>query len=456
MTSLRTRLTLQQLTLLAVAFLALGLLVTQSTRLLSEHYISDRLEQDIESLLTELSLDEQDRIQLDDRKVDAVFHHTFSGHYFQIVLRDGGTVVQQRQSLSLGTNGLPLPEIEAVGDEHLFMTGPNQKPLMVLVKVMRIREYSLMIAVAEDMTAFLRSFYEFQMHYLVASGVFFLLLAVAQLVVIRRGFRTLLHPLAELQAIESGERSRLSQTVPPEVQPLVVAINRMVERSERRLERSRNALGNLSHTLKIPVSAVSQLGQRQEMETLPEIRVLLLENVAVMQRLIEHELKRARLADPAQPGSLFCLSREIPPLIRTLKSIYYHKSLVIDCHLADDITCRGDREDMIELLGGLLDNACKWADSRVVLRLERCQQQLRIIIGDDGPGCSEGVLQCLDAGGTRLDESGHGYGLGLIISREIVIEYGGSIHFGSSPELGGFEVTVLLPLLPQSGGIFHA
>ncbi|MBF0158603.1 MAG: sensor histidine kinase [Magnetococcales bacterium] len=449
MTSLRTRLTAQQLLLLAVAFLALGLLVTQFIRILSEHYISDRLEQEIESLLTELSLDEQDRIQIDDRRVDAVFHHTFSGHYFQIVLREGQTVVQQRHSLSLGTEGLAIPDLPEMEEEHLFITGPNQKPLMVLVKIMRIREYSLTIAVAEDMTAFLRSFHEFQRYYLMTSGVVFLLLAVAQFAVIRRGFRTLLQPLTELQAIESGEKDRLTHKVPQEVQPLVVAINRMVERSERRLERSRNALGNLSHSLKIPVSALLQLGQQEDLERLPEIRALLLENVAVMQRLIEHELKRARLADPALPGRLFGLSREIPPLIRTLKSIYYHKSLVIDCRMPDDLACHGDREDMLELLGGLLDNACKWADSRVVLRLERHQDQIRMVIEDDGPGCCEEVLQGLDKGVMRLDESNHGYGLGLIISREIVVEYSGQIHFGRSTELGGFAVTVMLPLMVQ-------
>lgn len=164
-----------------------------------------------------------------------------------------------------------------------------------------------------------------------------------------------------------------------------------------------------------------------------------------MHALTDRILKRARLAGNLHSGTLFNFHSELPALIQTMHMMYPEKSLNISSQLPDHMEPFMDREDMLELLGNLLDNACKWANQQVLISVTR-NDQLDIRIEDDGPGGQREFLDTLAARGVRLDESVSGYGFGLAIVADIIDDYGGRIRFDRSDNLGGFRVDVELPV----------
>jgi signal transduction histidine kinase len=145
------------------------------------------------------------------------------------------------------------------------------------------------------------------------------------------------------------------------------------------------------------------------------------------------------------PGQKFVIAHEIPVLIHTLKSLYYNKRLEINLALKVQSVCACDREEMLELLGNLLDNACKWAKLDILLTIEEDQKEFRCIVEDDGPGCSEAQLHTLTERGKRLDETVEGHGLGLAITQDIVRQFNGRLELGRSARLGGFFACCHLP-----------
>jgi signal transduction histidine kinase len=177
-----------------------------------------------------------------------------------------------------------------------------------------------------------------------------------------------------------------------------------------------------------------------------DARGLCRQQVERVRALVERELKRARIAGGGSPGTLFDPTVELPVLAELLKRMYRDKGLRLDCHIGTTQPLLMDREDLLELTGTLLDNACKWAFSRVHCAITATNGGIRIRIEDDGPGCDETALADLGERGTRLDEAVDGHGLGLSIAREIVDSYDGRLKLGRSDTLGGFSAIIELPI----------
>ena len=229
---------------------------------------------------------------------------------------------------------------------------------------------------------------------------------------------------------------------PIEIQPLVAEINRLIELMGQRLQRSRHALGNLAHALKTPLTQLLQLAERQPQD----LRTELERPTRQVKILIERELKRARIAGGAAPGQRVLLKREVADLVDTLGKIYREKALRIDCHIPSGSLFPGDRDDLLELLGNLLDNACQWAAGRVRLSVAESDFCLSVSVEDDGPGCPPAHLDRLTRRGARLDEDRNGHGLGLAIVADIVDQYGGFLRLGRSQDLGGFAARIEFPV----------
>jgi len=170
---------------------------------------------------------------------------------------------------------------------------------------------------------------------------------------------------------------------------------------------------------------------------------MLTSQTANMQRLMDRVLKRARLAGSGPTAAKFDMHREIPALIQVLKNMYRKKNLTIRFTVPPSGLLSIDREDMLELAGNLLDNACKWAKSTINITLEY-NQSIRLIIEDDGPGVEDAAIETLMQRGTRLDESVSGHGLGLSIAKLIVEQYGGQLVLSRSKNLGGFCAEAVL------------
>lgn len=275
--------------------------------------------------------------------------------------------------------------------------------------------------------------------FLAAGGIVAVL--VVQGVVIRRVFRRLDRIRAELQALEAGQISKLDEAVPAEIHPVVTEFNHLLSLMQERLERSRNSLGNLAHALKGPLNLLVQyLDQEPDASNNQQARL----QAERIRQLTERELKRARLAGQGNTTQRFDPRVELPVLVDVLARIHHKSPRCITLDIASDITRFGDREDMLELVGNLLDNACKWATGQVRCQLASVAGHVQIVVEDDGAGRTATELQQMAERGVRLDESVEGHGLGLAICKDIVKLYGGTLAFGRSAALGGLRVSVTL------------
>ncbi|MBF0381365.1 MAG: GHKL domain-containing protein, partial [Magnetococcales bacterium] len=200
----------------------------------------------------------------------------------------------------------------------------------------------------------------------------------------------------------------------------------------------------LSHAIKTPLTLIAQLTEREDIKENKEVCATITNNTSILFSLIERQLKRARLTDPDILGSKFVLQDNISAITRTLNTMYYDKDIEFVSAFQPDLEFDVDRQDFLELFGNLLDNAYKWAESKVVL-FTGDEGTLWITIEDDGPGVPEEDISRISSRGVRLDETKIGSGLGLSICKDIVDQYGGTITFGRSPDLKGFSVHIELP-----------
>ncbi len=273
---------------------------------------------------------------------------------------------------------------------------------------------------------------------LASAGIALVLLV--QGMVIRRTFKRFDSIRDELKQLALGNITQLTTRVPAEIAPMVVEFNTLLQTLQERLDRSRQALGNLAHALKSPLNLVMQYLDTLANHDAQQARL----QAERIHHLMERELKRARLAGNGHSHQRFNPHQDLPDLIGVLRQLYVSKGCHIQCDIAPDVPRFGDREDMLELFGNLLDNACKWAQTTVHCQLQAQAQQLQIVIEDDGIALSIADFSRLTQRGVRLDESVEGYGLGLAICADIVKLYGGTLTFAHA-DLGGLRVTVQLP-----------
>jgi len=445
MRSLQARLGIGMVVSVVVLFAAQWWVVNDALRGLTESYFASRLEHDLEGLLASLTFDAEGHADLSAAHPDPVFHRPFSGHYYQVQARD-----QTIRSRSLWDDTLTVPDVGRGGRRIVHTVGPQRQDLIMLVAGFEKGGHQVTIAVAEDYTPVAEQFADFEWRYVAISLISLLVLIGLQMVFARLSLRPLEQMRQDVRRLEQGDIDRLAGPVPAEVAPLVEEINRLIAALGQRLERSRNALGNLAHALKTPLTVLDQLLQSEDLARYPALRDQLRTQSDGITGLVQRELKRARLAGSALPGRRFYPDRELPPLLAMFRQIYREKNLEVEGRIPRGLRSAAEREDMLELFGNLLDNACKWAAHKVLLIVDE-RQDLVFTVEDDGPGVADEALARLAERGSRLDETVDGHGLGLAIAKEIVAHYGGEIEFSRSPELGGFRVRVHLPAPSRNG-----
>lgn len=398
-------------------------------------YWQTHLHHEAETLLGAIVRGSQ-TIELEQQRLSAAYHRPFSGTYFLIALSD-----EQWRSRSSWDFQLSLPE--TAGLQKALMDGPEAEELLVYRADFRRYGRPITIVVAQDYTPMLQSFQRMRW-----AGAGIGIAALIFLVIIQRYWvQRVLQPLEKLRTqvaqLQQGQRSMLDQPLPDELKPLVEQINHLLHHTEQTLGRSRKALGNLGHALKTPLAILFSLANRHELNAHPELREQFRQQLEQMQERISRELSRARLAGEALPGAHFDCEKELPDLCSTLHQIH-SKGLDIRWSATPDLRLPWDREDMLELLGNLLDNACKWARQQVQLQINLNNDVYELWIDDDGPGIAPELRELVMARGTRIDEQVQGHGLGLGIVRDIVEHCGGDMELLASP-LGGLRVTIQLP-----------
>ena len=385
MRSIQQRLSFGLISVLLVA----GLLLAQSSLWLFDRslrgYLQTTLQDEAQALLGAFERGPAG-VQLDERRLSAAYKRPYSGLYFRIDFAD-----QTWRSRSLWDRD--LPRAQHVGLQRELGDGPQGQSWLVLRADYQRFGQQIEIQVARDYTPILNSFRQVQKVGLGLGLAALVLILLLQRVIVSRALRPLEMTRQQLKQLQQGQRNQLDQNVPLELEPLVAQINHLLSHTEETLKRSRNALGNLGHALKTPLAVLVSLASREELKRIPDL------------------------------GAHFECANELPGLFATLTMIH-GRHLQLDWHAPGQLRLPWDREDVLELLGNVLDNACKWADSRVQLSVSSSADGYTLCIDDDGPGIEPERRQDVLSRGSRLDEQVAGHGLGLGIVRDIVDAWG--------------------------------
>jgi signal transduction histidine kinase len=381
---------------------------------------------------------------------DPRFELPLSGWYWQL-FRPGAGAKDVRSSKSLF--GGSLPGLARAGGPPRFGevrrgygNAPDERPLRLLERDVDLGEDGRFIirvaGPADEIDTDVRRF-------ILALIVTFLLLGAAlgatTLLQIRFGLRPLAALRAGLSAIRRGEAERIRGEFPHDIAPLANELNLLLDTNREILDRARTQVGNLAHALKTPLSVIVNEADRAPEEVAARVR----EQAALMRDQVNYYLDRARAA--ALAGALGTMT-EVEPvlagLVRTFTRIYPDKDLAIDLAVPPGVRFRGERQDLEEMTGNLIDNAAKWAASRVAVSVEvlRASDRSRLLIAieDDGPGLPDEARTEMLKRGRRLDETKPGSGLGLAIVTDLAAFYRGSLKLELAA-LGGLRAVLELP-----------
>ncbi len=425
---------------LIILFVLQWAIVHYFIRHVTDEIIHARLQQDADTLISTLIVLDSGKISLPFTRISDVYHRPFSGHYYRI---DGP--VNTLRSRSLWDED--LPDLHLKLGEHRFVAtvGPLGQKMFTHAQMVQKNGKNIVINIAHEVSDLESDVTELQYSYVVMSILAFLVLLTLQTGLVRTSLKPVRNTQKEIMSMRRGDIGKLDDNVPTEMQPLVREINRLVNLLGQRIQRSRNSLGNLAHALKAPLTVITQIANEKEIREMRSLRERLVHQTQFMQEMIERELKRARLAGTSEPGRYFNLEKDIGDIVSMLETIYRDKDLAMDINVQPGVSVPLDREDLMELVGNLLDNACKHA--RNLVRLNAVTGKfLLITVEDDGPGVAADKIEELTKRGTRIDESKVGHGLGLAIVTDTVKHYGGTVDMGRSGDLGGFRIRICLPV----------
>jgi signal transduction histidine kinase len=368
------------------------------------------------------------------------FDQPLSGWYWQI--EDRGRIL--RRSPSLWDAELPVSLASGDLTAPQDVVGPDGQPLRVLVRAITLpgADGPLLYAVAGDRREIQLDRQGFNRLLSLALAVMFVGVIGAVLVQVRFGLEPLRRMGRALGAIRGGATARLEGAFPAEIEPLAAELNALLDHNEALVERARTHVGNLAHGLKTPLSVLTNEAGRSQ----GPLAELVGRQVALMRRQVDHHLARARAI---ATGSILGARTDVLPVLRdlerTLERIYADKALAIALACPPELAFRGARQDLEEMLGNLLDNACKWAAASVAVRVEAAPEQvLQVTIEDDGPGLPASRRAEVLERGRRLDEQVPGTGLGLAIVADLAQLYGGRLVLAAAAG-GGLRALLILP-----------
>jgi signal transduction histidine kinase len=424
----------------------LWLFGAKSIESLTEDFIASRLEHDSEALLGAMVI-KPHRVKVRAARINQIYQRPYSGHYYIIQLQEGTEIT----SRSLWDFTLQIPTIQPGESRRLRLIGPDNQQLLVYVAGFKKQGKELTVAVAEDLMPIKAQQDLFLRNFALIALLGLIVLLLVQGMVVRNSFHQLEPLRDDIKGLATGDERTLREDVPDEITPLVREINHLLLLLTNRNKRSRNALGNLAHALKGPMNLLTRYFDSSAAADNKIDHALAGQQVERIGLLIDRELKRARLAGSGSISQRFDPHVDVADLLDVLKKIYREKPLTIEAVVAKDLSPFGDREDILELLGNLIDNACKWALSKVRCTLSGEEGSFQITIEDDGDGLDDEDVSRLIRRGNRLDEEIEGQGLGLAIVSDIVNLYEGELKFDRSLDLHGLRVRVNLKQIKAQG-----
>jgi signal transduction histidine kinase len=263
---------------------------------------------------------------------------------------------------------------------------------------------------------------------------------------VRRGMTPINQLRKRLTTVHKGISARVSGSYPAEVQPLVDDLNALLEEREQRVARAIAKAGDLAHGLKTPLAVLAHEAQQARAAGHEKLAADIDQQINRMRRQIDYHLAHARASasSTAAPAARTSIAESAEGLVRALRRLHAERDLCIEIDAPASHVFRGQREDLDEMIGNLLDNACKWARTEVRLTCWKDGEQIVIAVDDDGPGIDPSLREAVMQRGIRADEAAQGFGLGLAIVRDLAEIHGGSILLEESP-MGGARARLTLP-----------
>ncbi|OYX01884.1 MAG: ATP-binding protein [Bosea sp. 32-68-6] len=447
--SLGTRLFVSAAVCCALVLMLAGVGLTTFYRRSAERGFDERLSVYIKELIADLAAPPETERQAIGDLGEPRFDLPLSGWYWQIIRLDGERPTI-RASRSLVGGQLPklldqpiLPN--ARGIRESYISGPDDRSLRILEREIDVGEdgrFTVAVAAPSDeLDADIRDFrFALTMTFVLLG----LALVASTIVQVRFGLRPLARLRSAVGLVRTGETPRIVGQYPPDLAPLAGELNLLIDANHEILDRARTQVGNLAHALKTPLSVMlneAEAGEGHLAETVKS-------QAAVMRDQVQYYLDRARAA--ALSGALGGVTEVVPSLdalIRTFAKISQGRGIVGSHSVATGVRFRGDRQDFEEMLGNLLDNAFKWAESTVAVSLDPAPAgsgRIVLLIDDDGPGLPDDARADMLKRGRRLDEGTPGSGLGLPIVVDLAKLHGGVLSLERSP-LGGLRARLTLP-----------
>ena len=437
-----------------VILLITGVVLSSIYRQAVERAFDRRLDVYLRTLVADVASPEESGDKFPQSLGEPLFELPLSGWYWQVTRLDPDKH-DMRASRSLWDAGLPHLQDRGVpagpdGTRQGYVAGPEDQRLRLVERNIDLGdEGHYLVAVAGDAAEIADEVHSFDQALIVTFSILAAVLLLTTMFQVRFGLAPLKRITDSLTAIRSGTAEHLVGQFPEEIAPLARETNALIDANREIVERARTHVGNLAHALKTPLSVMVNEATARPGDAFAD---KVLEQADIMRDQVTRHLERARLAARLTVvGSITEVAPVVTALARTMEKIHHDRGVAIEVHADEKARFRGERPDLEEMIGNLVDNACKWAAARVAIEVvcERPDRAgadpvLRIVVDDDGRGLSPFEREQVAQRGRKLDETKPGSGLGLSIVVELAGLYGGELKLGTAP-LGGLRAELVLP-----------
>lgn len=434
--SLWGRLLAANLILLPLFLGATGLYLERSFKQSLDSAAVERLQLHVLTLLAEAEYEQS--LTMPPQLLEDRFSQANSGLAGAVTTPSGDILWASESSIGLGLAGPAARAGDLAAGEHLFHRSADfyHYALAVLWRTGADRDVPLVFHVLETTAPTTAQLASYRRSLLLWLGGAALGLMICQLLVLYWGLRPLARLARDIAAIEAGHKSQLDGIWPREVEPITRNLARLLAVERERRERTRNTLADLAHSLKSPLSVMRSADTRS-----PDYPALVAEQSGRMQQIVSYQLQRAGGGSPHNLLYKVPVRPVVERLRDTLQRVYPERSVNFEVDIAPDTCFRGDERDLMECLGNLMDNACKYGASRVRVNASQAGDQLVVDVEDDGPGIPQHLRDVILARGVRADSVSPGQGIGLAVAADIAASYNGSLVIRDS-ELGGAGISV--------------
>ena len=449
MRSLRARLLLVSALVLVGFFALTGVALDQAFRRSAESALRERLQGHLYALLAASDLNANNQLELPAELPEPRFNSVGSGLMAEVRDARNTTVWRSRSALGVKFDEAVTP---ARGARVYTQESDGQTPARLLLSFTTRWEGSdrqsrlYVFHVAERLDVYAAQIQQFRRSLFLWLAAATLLLLAIQALILRWVMSPLRHLAQNLSEMEAGRAQTLHGRYPAEIQPLADNLNTLLANARTHLRRYRDALGNLAHSLKTPLAV---LRSSVEAETPgDELRAVVQEQLQRMNEIVEYRLQRAAAAGRTGLGTPMPVAPAVQKILGALDKVYAGKSVCAEIDIAPAVVFRGDEGDLLEVVGNLVDNAYKWARSRVLVHahnepVARSGREFALRVEDDGPGIAPDQVERVRGRGVRADATAPGHGLGIAVVQEMTELYGGELKISRSA-LGGAAVEVRL------------